>query len=215
MHMSIPQPEKYGSSCPPCTSPCSLSPSYVSLPHLEVYLTDTRTQDKTILATAVPRITDAFDSLSDIGWYGSSYMLTLCAFQLLWGRIYTFWSPKPVFLAAILVFEIGSAVCGAAPNSIAFIVGRSIAGLGSAGIMNGAIIITMHTVPLAKRPLFQGLIGAVFGVASVVGPLLGGVFTESVSWRLVFPGVLPRIKTDGMTGGAFTSTFRVVSSLLQ
>ncbi|KAF2703831.1 MFS transporter, partial [Pleomassaria siparia CBS 279.74] len=138
--------------------------------------------DKTILATAIPRITDAFGSLSDIGWYGSSYMLTLCAFQLFWGRIYTLHSVKPVFLAAIIVFEIGSAVCGAAPSSTAFILGRSIAGLGSAGVMNGAIIVTVKTVPLAKRPLIQGLFGAVFGIASVVGPLLRGVFTESVSW---------------------------------
>ncbi|KAF2264146.1 putative efflux pump antibiotic resistance protein [Lojkania enalia] len=147
--------------------------------------------DKTILGTAVPRITDAFHSLSDIGWYQSSYMLTLCAFQLLWGRIYTFYSARTVFLAAILVFEIGSAVCGAAPSSTAFIVGRAIAGIGSAGISNGAIVIIVETVPLAKRPVYQGLMGAVFGVAAVVGPLLGGVFTEKMSWRWCFYINLP------------------------
>jgi MFS family permease len=118
-------------------------------------------------------------------------MLTLCSFQLLWGRIYTFYSPKLVLLSAIFVFEVGSAVCGAAPSSTAFIIGRAIAGMGSSGMMNGCIIIVMHTVPLEKRPLFQGLIGAVFGIASVVGPLLGGVFTEKVSWRWCFYINLP------------------------
>lgn len=139
----------------------------------------------------MPRITDQFSSLQDIGWYGSAYMLTLCSFQLLWGRIYTFYSPKPVFLASIIIFEIGSAVCGAAPSSTAFILGRAVAGMGAAGMMNGSIIIIMHTVPLEKRPMFQGLIGAVFGIASVVGPLLGGVFTERVSWRWCFYINLP------------------------
>ncbi|KAF2732367.1 major facilitator superfamily transporter [Polyplosphaeria fusca] len=147
--------------------------------------------DKTILATAVPQISNAFHSLQDIGWYGSSYLLTLCATQLLWGRIYTFYAPKPVFLVSILVFEVGSALCGAAPNSIAFILGRSIAGIGSAGITAGSMVIIVNSVPLEKRPVYQGLIGAVFGVATVVGPLLGGVFTEKVSWRWCFYINLP------------------------
>ena len=115
----------------------------------------------------------------------------MCAFQLLFGRIYTFYSAKTVFIAAIFLFEVGSAICGAAPNSTSFIIGRAVAGVGGSGAFSGAIVIIMHTVPLHKRPIFQGLIGAIFGVSSVVGPLLGGVFTTKVSWRWCFYINLP------------------------
>ena len=118
-------------------------------------------------------MTDEFHSLNDIGWYGSAFMLTSCCFQLLLGRIYTFYTPKYVFLIIIGLFEVGSAVCGAAPNSVSFIIGRAIAGTGSAGIMSGAVILMVEVVPLRKRPMYQGFFGACFGVASVVGPLLG------------------------------------------
>jgi hypothetical protein len=139
--------------------------------------------DRTIIATAIPQITDAFNSLSDIGWYASSYMMTSCAFQLFYGKLYVFYPTKWVFLSAIMLFEVGSAICGAAPNSVAFIWGRSIAGFGSAGIFSGGIVVMVHTIPLAKRPLFQGIFGAIFGIASVVGPLIGGAFTTHVTWR--------------------------------
>lgn len=102
---------------------------------------------------------------------------------LLMGKVYTFYSAKWVFLSCIVVFEIGSAICGAAPNSIALIIGRAIAGLGSAGLFGGAIVIVTYTIPLHKRPMVQGLFGAVFGLSSVIGPLLGGAFTDRVSWR--------------------------------
>jgi MFS family permease len=121
-----------------------------------------------------------------VGWYGSAYLITSCSFQLIYGRIYTFYSPKYVFLTAIGLFELGSAVCGAAPTSMAFIIGRAIAGLGSAGVFSGAIVLSLYIVPLHKRPLFQGFFGAVFGVASVAGPLLGGVLTSRASWRWSF-----------------------------
>jgi hypothetical protein len=142
--------------------------------------------DRTIIGPAIPAITNQFNSIGDIGWYGSSYMLTSAGFILLYGRIYTFFPTKAVFLSGIFLFEIGSAICGAAQTSTMLIIGRAIAGLGSSGIFTGAILIMLNTVPLHRRPLLQGLFGACFGVASVAGPLLGGAFTGSkATWRYV------------------------------
>ncbi|KAI9663526.1 MAG: MFS sugar transporter [Alyxoria varia] len=147
--------------------------------------------DNTIIATAIPRITDQFNSINDVGWYGSAYLLTTCAFQLFFGKLYTFYSIKWTYLTALGIFEVGSAICGAAPNSEALIVGRAIAGFGSAGIFSGAILIVAHTVPLRKRPIYTGLIGAMYGIASVAGPLMGGAFTDHITWRWCFYINLP------------------------
>lgn len=111
--------------------------------------------DRTILSTAIPQITNDFNSLGDIGWYGSAYMLTTAAFQLLFGRIYRFYDLRWTFLCCIVVFEIGSVICAAAPSSPVFILGRSIAGMGSAGIMTGSMMVIIPMVPLHKRPMFQ------------------------------------------------------------
>jgi hypothetical protein len=141
--------------------------------------------DNTIIATAIPKITDDFKAINDVGWYGSAYLLTTCAFQLFFGKLYTFFSIKYVYLAAFLVFEVGSVVCGAAPNSTALIIGRAVAGLGSAGIFSGAILIIANSVPLRSRAAYTGIFGAMYGVASVAGPLMGGAFTDNsnLTWR--------------------------------
>lgn len=85
-----------------------------------------------------------------------------------------------------MIFELGSALCGAAPSSVCFIIGRAIAGLGSAGIFAGGMMTIYYAVPLGKRPVYTGLFGATFGVASVIGPLIGGVLTDKLTWRWCF-----------------------------
>ncbi|RDW75778.1 hypothetical protein BP5796_06599 [Coleophoma crateriformis] len=147
--------------------------------------------DRTIITTAIPFITAEFSSTADIGWYGSGYLLTASAFQPLYGRIFMLFNIKWSFIMACLLFELGSLICGIAPNSLTLIIGRAVAGLGSAGILTGSFVVVAHSVPLKSRPVWTAVVGLMFGVGATVGPLLGGVFTDLVTWRWCFYFNLP------------------------
>lgn len=142
--------------------------------------------DNTIIATAIPKITSVFNSLDDVGWYGSSYLLTTTSLQPSFGRIYTYFDVKFTYLIALIIFEIGSVICAAATSSPMFIIGRAIAGTGAAALFSGGMTIIGFSVPLRKRAIYIAALSSMFGIASVVGPILGGAFTDRLSWRWCF-----------------------------
>ncbi|KAI1406173.1 MFS general substrate transporter [Hypoxylon fuscum] len=133
--------------------------------------------DTMVISTAIPRITDEFHSLADVGWYASAYQFGIAAPQPLW-----------TFLFFFGIFELGSVLCGAAVSSAMLIIGRTVAGLGAAGIINGAITIVSSCAPLEKRP---GMTMGLQQLGLVIGPLIGGAFTTYSTWRWSFYINLP------------------------
>ncbi|MFJ6511627.1 DHA2 family efflux MFS transporter permease subunit [Streptomyces sp. NPDC091406] len=147
--------------------------------------------DQTIVSTALPTIVSELGGLDHLSWVVTAYLLAATAATPLWGKLGDQYGRKKLFQTAIVIFLIGSALCGVAQNMPQLIGFRALQGLGGGGLMVLSMAIVGDLVTPRERGKYQGLFGAVFGVTSVLGPLLGGFFTEHLSWRWVFYINLP------------------------
>src|SRR4051812_13699496 len=147
--------------------------------------------DQTIVATALPTIVGDLGGLDQLSWVVTAYLLGATVSMPLWGRISDLHGRKSLFQAAIVVFLAGSALSGAAQTLGELIGFRALQGLGAGGLMTLAMAIVGEIVSPRERGRYQGYIQMVFVVASVAGPLLGGVFVDHASWRWVFYVNLP------------------------
>jgi len=147
--------------------------------------------DQTIVSTALPTIVGDLGGLNHISWVVTSYLLAATISTPLYGKLGDMRGRKPVFLAAILIFLAGSMLAGLSQTMGQLIGFRALQGIGAGGLMVGAQAIIGDIVPPRERGRYMGLIGAVFAVASVAGPLLGGFIVDNLSWRWVFYVNLP------------------------
>jgi EmrB/QacA subfamily drug resistance transporter len=147
--------------------------------------------DQTIVATALPTIAGDLHGLSHISWVVTAYLLASTISTPLWGKLGDLYGRKIFFQAAIVIFLIGSALAGLSHTMLQLIAFRAVQGIGGGGLLTGAQTIVADVVPARERGRYQGLFGSVFGVTSVLGPLIGGFFVDNFSWRWVFYVNLP------------------------
>src|SRR5579884_987310 len=147
--------------------------------------------DQTVVATALPTIVSDLGGLNQLSWVVTAYLLASTVSTPLWGKLGDLYGRKRLFQAAIVLFLLGSALCGLSQNLAELILFRALQGLGGGGIFVLSQAIIADVVSPRQLGRYQGVFGAVFGVSSVAGPLLGGFFVETLSWRWIFYINLP------------------------
>src|SRR5580765_2418921 len=147
--------------------------------------------DQTIVATALPRIVSDLGGLSSYSWVFTAYMLTTTVTVPLYGKLGDIYGRRPLFIASISLFLLGSALCAIAQNMTELVAFRAVQGLGGGGIFPLALATIGNIVPPRDRGRYQGLIGATFAAASIAGPAIGGFIVDNASWRWIFLINLP------------------------
>jgi EmrB/QacA subfamily drug resistance transporter len=147
--------------------------------------------DQTIVSTALPRIATDLHGLNKLAWVATAYLVTSAVATPLYGKISDQFGRKKIFMSAIVLFLIGSALCGQSRNMDQLVAFRALQGIGAGGLMSLSMTIVGDVVSPRQRGKYLGYFGAVFAISSVAGPLLGGFFTDSLSWRWVFYVNLP------------------------